>query len=327
MSWSPARPPLAGPARQGDASTVQGPGAPQPMAELPRPLASLRYPPIGGAEGRFDTPSAVVVRRPAVIPERYSTREKDGTRSARVRRGAADPRDHRPGHGGLAVGCVLPGGTRDPARRGRHVRPAGRRRPQGLQPRPPLGLRAPVHARDLRAGAAAGAQRAAAGPRTTGRSTPTIPTSTRCSGLWCLLNHRRLRELRPEARDVLLPILRLEGAIDANGPELAKLCGLPTRALADAQRRIDELLVRERELKQAGAWTKKDGVRLHDRDAALDRRAGLPVRGLRRLHADRGDLRPRRDRAAPGGRGVPRPLGHLHRRAAPEDPLGRSALA
>jgi hypothetical protein len=76
--------------------------------------------------------------------------------------------------------------------------------------------------------------------------------------LWCLLNHRRLRELRPEALDVLLPILRLEGAIDANGPELARLCGLPTRALADAQRRIDELLVRERELKQAGAWAKKD---------------------------------------------------------------------
>jgi hypothetical protein len=77
-------------------------------------------------------------------------------------------------------------------------------------------------------------------------------------GLWCLLNHRRLRELRPEARDVLLPVLRLEGAIDSNGPELARLCGLPTRTLDEAQRRIDELLVRERELKQAGAWAKKD---------------------------------------------------------------------
>jgi hypothetical protein len=77
-------------------------------------------------------------------------------------------------------------------------------------------------------------------------------------GLWCLLNHRRLRELRPEARDVLLPLLRLEGAIDSNGPELARLCGLPTRVLADAQRRIDELLVRERELREAGAWSKKD---------------------------------------------------------------------
>jgi hypothetical protein len=76
--------------------------------------------------------------------------------------------------------------------------------------------------------------------------------------LWCLLNHRRLRELRPEARDVLFPVLRLEGAIDANGPDLARLCGLPTRALDEAQRHIDELRVRERELKQAGAWDKKD---------------------------------------------------------------------
>ncbi len=76
--------------------------------------------------------------------------------------------------------------------------------------------------------------------------------------LWCLLNHRRLRELRPEARDVLLPLLRLEGAIDSNGPELAKLCGLPSAVMSEAQRRIDELLVRERELKQTGAWSKKD---------------------------------------------------------------------
>jgi hypothetical protein len=76
--------------------------------------------------------------------------------------------------------------------------------------------------------------------------------------LWCLLNHRRLRELRPEARDVLLPLLRLEGAIDANGPELARLCGLPAAVMVETERRIDELLVRERELKQAGAWAKKD---------------------------------------------------------------------
>ncbi len=45
--------------------------------------------------------------------------------------------------------------------------------------------------------------------------------------VWCLLNHRRLRMLRPEARDVLMPLLRLEGAIDAHGPDLARSCGLP----------------------------------------------------------------------------------------------------
>jgi hypothetical protein len=84
---------------------------------------------------------------------------------------------------------------------------------------------------------------------------PDLDTSL---ALWCLLNHRRLRELRPEARDVLLPLLRLEGATDANGPELARLCGLPSDVLDQTQARIDELLVQERELKQAGAWSKKD---------------------------------------------------------------------
>ena len=72
--------------------------------------------------------------------------------------------------------------------------------------------------------------------------------------LWCLLNHRRVRELNPEARDVLLPLLRLEGAIDANGPELARFCGLPSVVLEETQKRIDQLLSHERSLKQTGSW-------------------------------------------------------------------------
>ncbi len=76
--------------------------------------------------------------------------------------------------------------------------------------------------------------------------------------IWCLLNHRRLRELRPEARDVLLPLLRLEGAIDANGHDLALLCGLPTALLEQTQLRIDDLLARERGLKQTGSWGSKN---------------------------------------------------------------------
>jgi len=75
--------------------------------------------------------------------------------------------------------------------------------------------------------------------------------------LWCLLNFKRVRELGPEARDVLLPLLRLEGAIDANGPKLATLCGLSREHLERTSRRIDQLLARERELKQAGSWSKK----------------------------------------------------------------------
>jgi hypothetical protein len=75
--------------------------------------------------------------------------------------------------------------------------------------------------------------------------------------IWCLLNYRRVRELSPEARDVLLPLFRLEGAIDANGPELASLCGLSSDNLERTLQRIDHLLARERELKQARSWTKK----------------------------------------------------------------------
>ena len=76
--------------------------------------------------------------------------------------------------------------------------------------------------------------------------------------LWCLLNHRRVRELSAEARDVLLPLLRLEGAIDANGPELAALCGLRSDALAETRQHIDDLMVRERSLKQTGSWAGKN---------------------------------------------------------------------
>jgi hypothetical protein len=75
--------------------------------------------------------------------------------------------------------------------------------------------------------------------------------------LWCLLNYRRVRELSPEARDILLPLFRLEGAIDANGPKLAALCGLSGQVMEQTSRRIDLLLARERELKQRGSWSKK----------------------------------------------------------------------
>jgi len=72
--------------------------------------------------------------------------------------------------------------------------------------------------------------------------------------LWCLLNHARLRDLRPQVRDVLLPMIRLEGAIDANGNELAEVCGLPADVLREAQQRLDHLLVREQQVKGGGDW-------------------------------------------------------------------------
>jgi hypothetical protein len=72
--------------------------------------------------------------------------------------------------------------------------------------------------------------------------------------LWCLLNHARLRDLRPQVRDLLFPMIRLEGAIDANGNELAEVCGLPARVLREAQRQLDHLLLREQQIKGGGDW-------------------------------------------------------------------------
>ena len=90
--------------------------------------------------------------------------------------------------------------------------------------------------------------------------------------IWCLLNYQRLPTLRPEARDVLLPLIRLEGAIDANGTELASVCGLPRREQAAAQRHLDTLIQAENALRQSGDWLKND---LHEfvvgRLAAIDR--------------------------------------------------------
>jgi hypothetical protein len=76
--------------------------------------------------------------------------------------------------------------------------------------------------------------------------------------IWCLLNYARLPRLSERARDILFPMIRLEGAIDANGTELARLCGLPERTLAEAQRRIERLIAREREIKARGLWSATD---------------------------------------------------------------------
>ncbi len=76
--------------------------------------------------------------------------------------------------------------------------------------------------------------------------------------VWLLLNYRRVRELRPDQRDILLPILRLEGAIDANGFEIAEFCGLPREVLAAARERLDQLHGEELDVKRSGVWSQID---------------------------------------------------------------------
>jgi hypothetical protein len=76
--------------------------------------------------------------------------------------------------------------------------------------------------------------------------------------IWVLLNYRRVRDLSPEARDRLAPLLRLEGAIDANGREVGEWCGLPGAELARTRERLDRLFEREQAIKRRGAWREID---------------------------------------------------------------------
>lgn len=72
--------------------------------------------------------------------------------------------------------------------------------------------------------------------------------------LWVLLNYRRVRQLSPSQRDAILPLLRLEGAIDANGFEIAEHCGLPQALLQVEKERLDVLHRMELEAKRLGRW-------------------------------------------------------------------------
>lgn len=67
--------------------------------------------------------------------------------------------------------------------------------------------------------------------------------------IWLVLNHRRMSRLSDDAKSTLFPLLRLEGAIDAHGTAFAEYCGIGEPAFADAQRRLDELVRLDRNLR------------------------------------------------------------------------------
>lgn len=76
--------------------------------------------------------------------------------------------------------------------------------------------------------------------------------------IWVLLNYRRLRDMAPEARDAVTALVRLEGAIDANGFELAAYCGLPHDLLAVTRAKLDGLHAKELEVQRQGGWSEVD---------------------------------------------------------------------
>ncbi|NNL84931.1 MAG: hypothetical protein HKP27_04725, partial [Myxococcales bacterium] len=75
--------------------------------------------------------------------------------------------------------------------------------------------------------------------------------------IWVLLNHLRLAQ-DGELRAAILPLLRLEGAIDAWGLECRDLCGLSAQDLARADRQMALLRKRELDAKSRGRWDKID---------------------------------------------------------------------
>ena len=76
--------------------------------------------------------------------------------------------------------------------------------------------------------------------------------------IWVLLNHLRLVHENPELCAEAMPLLRLEGVIDAHGIEMVDLCALPAMQLAQARSQMDKLLAPERKLKAQGKWESVD---------------------------------------------------------------------
>jgi hypothetical protein len=89
--------------------------------------------------------------------------------------------------------------------------------------------------------------------------------------IWVLLNHLRLTGPDPRARAAVMPLLRLEGVIDAHGLELVDLAALPADLLQESRRRMERLLGREQALKSTGLWSRSDPLEYAvDRLGALD---------------------------------------------------------
>jgi hypothetical protein len=89
--------------------------------------------------------------------------------------------------------------------------------------------------------------------------------------IWVLLNHLRLAGDDPHARAAVMPLLRLEGVIDAHGLELVDLTAFPADLLHESRHRLERVLGREQALKSSGLWQRIDPLEYAaDRLAALD---------------------------------------------------------
>jgi len=76
--------------------------------------------------------------------------------------------------------------------------------------------------------------------------------------VWVLLNHIRLNDEDPEIRSKVIPLLRLQGTIDALGLEMLEMSGLPAEEQQSMLARVEDLRRRELELKKDGRWQEID---------------------------------------------------------------------
>jgi hypothetical protein len=76
--------------------------------------------------------------------------------------------------------------------------------------------------------------------------------------IWLLLNHRRIDEEGSAVRKKIMPIVRLQGVIDAHGFELKELSGFPENLQEAALTVINGLRTEEIELKKENSWSEVD---------------------------------------------------------------------
>ncbi|HVO82925.1 MAG TPA: type II CAAX endopeptidase family protein [Syntrophobacteria bacterium] len=72
--------------------------------------------------------------------------------------------------------------------------------------------------------------------------------------IWVLLNHLRLNDVDKEIRRKVIPLVRLEGAIDTHGLDMQEFSGFPPEAQESVFADLEHLRSKEVTLKKEGKW-------------------------------------------------------------------------
>jgi len=82
---------------------------------------------------------------------------------------------------------------------------------------------------------------------------------------WVLINHSELRNASTDLLRQAMPLIRVEGIIDAHGLEMDALTALPQEVYQQKKDELDGLMARELQLKAAEEWGEAD-LLLYSRD-------------------------------------------------------------